>query len=352
VHAGRVEWRLGRRRGLDGLRGVAILLVVACHLLGKTVGPPDQYLSLGRAGVTLFFTLSGFLITSVLVEDVSARGRVSLAGFYRNRAVRLFPALAVLIASLALLQRASGQQQLLNDTWAVLLYVGNWAIAAGGSLGLLDITWSLAIEEQFYLVWPLVLVVALRWQRGPVNVVISGIIASTAIRFVLAPHELTRVAHGSDTQAGSLLFGCLLALAAHRGLRAWRCPSWVPAVGAFSLVGWGLFGGLWSAAVLVPTIVGPFGALLIWWAVSTSGGPLEWSWLRYLGRRSYALYLWHEVALAFFLGIAGGSLAAGILAVGVAVCLAEASWRLVERPARRLRALPLPTPSLRPATAG
>lgn len=300
----------------------------------------DQYLSLGRAGVCLFFALSGFLITSLLLEEVEARGRVSLACFYRNRAVRLFPALAVLIAILVLLQQASGHQQLINDTWTVLLYVGNWVVAAGGTLGLLDVTWSLAIEEQFYLIWPPLLVVALRWRHGPVVVVTAGIVASTASRLALAPDSLARVAHGSDTQAGSLLVGCLLALAAHQGLREWRCPTWLPAAGAFALGGFVFASGLWPAAVLVPTVVGPLGAVLIWWTISSPGGQLEWRWLRYLGRRSYGLYLWHEVALAFVFGLFGRNLPAGVLALVAAMGLAEASWRLVEKPARRWRSQP------------
>ena len=333
----REPFRLGHRPALDGLRGVAILLVLACHTIGNTVGPFSQYRALGSAGVMLFFPLSGFLITSLLLEEHAVRGRVSLAGFYRNRAIRLFPALVAVLVLVWVFQAGAGVQ-LMPNAWAVLAYAGNWAQAAGADLGVLNPAWSLAIEEQFYIVWPLVLLGSMRWRNGPMIVTVVGLGASVAERFLLVGHVSgARIYMGSDTQASCLLAGCLLALLVHRGLRPSRMSGWAAGLLAFSLVGWAAAGSDVAADLLVPTIVPWVGVVLIWSALTVTDGPLCWGWLRYLGRRSYALYLWHSPVIAIVCVAGSWTLPYGLLGAGLSVLVAEGSWRLVEKPWRRFR---------------
>jgi peptidoglycan/LPS O-acetylase OafA/YrhL len=327
-----LRWRLGRRPALDGLRGLAILLVLLSHLLSLTHTHGDRFWAVGSAGVTVFFALSGFLITSLLIEEHAREGRVSLRRFYERRARRLFPALAVVIGAVALLQHVV-PVPLMPSLWAVFLYVGNWVDAFGGNLGLLNPTWSLAIEEQFYLVWPLVLLGSLRWRRGPLLVVVVGIVISTSERFVLwSTAGGPRVYNGSDTQAATLLIGCLLALLAQRGLREWNAPRWVVPLTACALFGLVLVPGPWASDVLVPTVVPWVSAVLIWLACSRPGGLLASDWLRYLGRRSYAIYLWHLPVLWVVLEAADRNLVCGVLALLLTVGIAEGSWRLIESP--------------------
>ena len=331
------EWRLGHRPALDGLRGVAVLLVVTFHALAVATGS-FEHGPLGSAGVMLFFPLSGFLITSLLLEELRDRGRVDLRRFYVHRALRLFPALAVVVLVFTAMQAASGVA-FVPSLWPVILYVGNWAAATGGNLGVLNPTWSLAIEEQFYLLWPLVLLVSMRWRRGPMLVVVAGIIASTVTRFSLGMGDGgVRAYYGSDAQASSLLVGCLLALAVHSGrMPALRVPGWLVGAGALSLFGWAFASGNVATSLVVPTLVPVVGVVLIWAACSTLSGPLTWRWLRYLGGRSYALYLWHWPLLwiAFEAGV--GPVGTVIVAVALSLAMAELSWRMVEAPCLRLR---------------
>ncbi|HEY2878554.1 acyltransferase [Nocardioides sp.] len=210
-------FRLGRRPELDGLRGVAIILVLTSHVVAYETGARLD--ALGAAGVEVFFALSGFLITALLLEE-RAEGRVRLSRFYERRARRLLPALALILGALLAL-RAVMATNITPTIQPTLFYYANWSMISGRDLGSLDPTWSLAVEEQFYLVWPLVLLLALRWRRGPVVVASVVIIASTALRFALA--DPVRVHAGSDTQAGPLVIGALLAILAPC-LRPLRLP--------------------------------------------------------------------------------------------------------------------------------
>jgi peptidoglycan/LPS O-acetylase OafA/YrhL len=333
------QWRLGTRPALDGLRGVAILLVLACHAIVFIPGGGSRNGPLGSAGVQLFFPLSGFLITLLLLEGQSLRR------FYWNRALRLFPPLAALVVIVAGLQSASGVE-LAPRLWSVLLYVGNWGPAGG--LGLLNPTWSLSIEEQFYLLWPLVLFASMRWRRGPLLVVTVGSMVSMGARIAVGASDPVRAYYGSDTQASSLLIGCLLALLAHRGLSPVRAPGWLVGCGALSLFGWAFVGGDWTTTVLVPTVVPIIGTMLIWAACSVESGPLVWRWLRYLGSRSYALYLWHWPLLWIVSG-AGPPVATAVIGVALSLLVAELSWRLVEQPCRRFRSHRLDSGAVPPA---
>ena len=314
-----------------------MLLVIACHWLGMNLGSA-RFSPLGSTGVTLFFVLSGFLITSLLVEEHDRRGGVSFAAFYRNRTLRLAPALLFLVAVLWLLDEWSGA--VAAPVVPVLFYVANWAQASGHQMGVLGHAWSLAIEEQFYIVWPAVLLLSMRRRRGPLVVTVVGIAVSTGLRFHYAGgvHPSIRAYYGSDTQAASLLIGCLLALLAHRGLRELRVPAWLLTAGALSLFAMVLTHGLAVSHVLVPTIVPWVAVLLIWAACCGPGGWLSGAFLGYVGRRSYGLYLWHYPAIALMARATGDSLGWGVVAVAAAVGIAEISWRFVEQPMLRLKA--------------
>jgi hypothetical protein len=157
-----LERGLQYRADLDGLRAVAVLLVIAYHA-GFPVANDG-----GNAGVTAFFVLSGYLITRLLRQEHDGTGRIDLPAFYRRRAARLAPALLVVAAFIVvvgILHGWSGDWRL--GLVATVLYAGNWVEAFGGQIGPFGHTWTLAIEEQFYLIWPLLVLLGRRWLIWP-----------------------------------------------------------------------------------------------------------------------------------------------------------------------------------------
>ena len=226
---------------LNGLRGVAVLGVVAYHLqLGWASG--------GYLGVDLFFVLSGFLISSLLLEEWAGAGRISLAAFWGRRAKRLLPALFLVLVALALYLVLNGRfggpganghvdlSGLRGESIATLLYVNNWHLifahqsyfAQFSTPSPLQHTWSLAIEEQFYLVWPLVLLLLLRlapraWRKvGMALTVVLGVLSALLMAALFHPGtDPTRVYFGTDTRLFDLMAGATLAfVAASRPSRA------------------------------------------------------------------------------------------------------------------------------------
>lgn len=325
MHSGE-RWRLGHRPGLDGLRGVAILLVLACHTIERQW--PN---ALGSAGVTVFFTLSGFLITALLLEEVDRAGVVSWAGFYRRRAVRLIPALAVMLAALGSLIVTAGLLRPSALVW-VALYVANWSGVAGVDMSALSHMWSLAIEEQFYLVWPVVLIASRRLRHGPLTVAGFGIVVAVVLRFTLwdGGAGAVRVGRGSDTRMDALLIGCALAVLVTSGVRLRVPGSVVAAASAVALVAVVSAPESWSTNVLAPTVVPWVTALALVYALAEPGwltGPV----LRWFGRRSYGIYLWHY-PMIYLTAVAPGNQAAIVAALLVSLAVAELSWRYVERP--------------------
>jgi peptidoglycan/LPS O-acetylase OafA/YrhL len=321
-----LRWRLGRRPALDGLRGIAILLVLTCHF-GMALGYVKQ--STGAAGVELFFVLSGFLITSLLIEEQARTGRVSLRSFYLRRARRLLPALLVMVAVVYVLARLVGSSFAVLPT---LFYVANFYPAS--DLGLLAHTWSLSVEEQFYLTWPLMFVAASRWRRGPLAV--AGVCAalSLLLRFLLLG-DTKQVYYGTGTEAFGLLVGVLLAILAHEGLPALKAPRWLLVGLTLPAFGLAVVGGRYLSDVVVPTVIPILAAPLIWAACSRP--VFTWAPLRYLGRRSYALYLWHFPLLVIIKALVGWPITPVVAAValGLSLLVTEASWRLVEQPFMR-----------------
>jgi peptidoglycan/LPS O-acetylase OafA/YrhL len=359
--------RLGRRPVLDGLRGVAILLVMLAH---------TSVLPNGYVGVDLFFALSGFLITSLLYEEWDRAGNISLRRFYGRRARRLLPALGVLLLIAVLVDAVCyrmtgwpfGKKALVS-----VLFINNWIAATGHAkqLGSLNPTWSLAQEEQFYLAWPLLLALLLRLRARPeVVAALLGLMIMTLIAAAPPSDDthLYTVYYSPVARAAELLTGCLGAVIwRHRLVRlpaavAARLPACVRELSArrhlwrtliASALAYMFVRLLFDYALLteqvylracmlaVPLIVMLIGAPRSLLARVVACAPL-----RYLGRISYALYLFHLIArnVVYHYMPGGSTDLKALLTIAASVLLASASWKLVEarvlaggRPATRLR---------------
>ena len=341
----------GRVPGLDGLRGLAVLLVVLAHANIPIV----RYG--GIAGVALFFVLSGFLITTLLVRERRRFGHVSLRSFYARRALRLLPALVVAIAGGVVLAIAVGSDPvtMAKDGLASLFYLGNFRDQLGLYGGPFAHLWTLAMEEQFYLLWPLVIVATGSWRRADVARValaIAGI--SLVVRFGVGIDQRPgyRIAYYSpQTNVYGLLLGSAAVLWISQRRRRVEFPSWfwwgslVMYLGVATVPG--MKNGLReindSSTLVTRIAAGPaaavFGLGLVL-AVATSNPALP-GWLTsrvmlFLGNISYGLYLWHEI-LDWTIGHKLGSTGLRGLAVGscsavLAVGAAVLSKRYVEDP--------------------
>jgi peptidoglycan/LPS O-acetylase OafA/YrhL len=354
---------------LDGVRALAVLAVMAYHY-------PYVWAKGGFLGVDAFFVLSGFLITSLLVLEWQKAQSIALVAFWGRRIRRLLPALLLVILFVAIYGWIAVPpdqlDRLRNDGLAGLFYVANWRfIIAGQSYFDLFTSpspfrhlWSLAIEEQFYLVWPLVVFGCLRVARGKlrvlVGVCVAGVIGSVILMSVLFDEgDPSRAYYGTDSRAHTLLVGCLLALL----LLRWKPTSRQMKVGVQAL---GVVGGLfaiWSWNQIGDIDPGYYGigslvyaiaiAAVILAAVQPGRGPLRsplsWRPLRWIGTISYGLYLWHwpiNIWLVHWRIGFGGS-AQNALRLAVTFAFATASYYLVERPVRQGRFLGLGRPALR-----
>ena len=256
--------KLGYVKQLDGLRAASICAVLIVHMAnGKRLGKG------GWIGVDVFFVLSGFLITVLLLEDGRGRrvGRPSLPRFYLRRAFRLMPAFFAFLG-VALLFAAIFRSSDYG-TWAHELFMGatyrmNFYALGHATVAGLGPTWTLCLEEQFYLVWPITLILlsAIVPRRAVMGVVAGGIATSFLISIVLYSHHVgaARLYLGPDTNAASLLLGCLVGLAFNGGylhrLRGTSFARWFPASFLVLLGGWTLLVGNNTAAVFIgPTMV-------------------------------------------------------------------------------------------------
>jgi peptidoglycan/LPS O-acetylase OafA/YrhL len=307
------------RADLDGLRAIAVGLVLLTHAKWPWVNNG------GDVGVTAFFVLSGYLITNLLVDQRARRGRIDVVGFYRRRIIRLAPALLGLMAFTLVFGVAIGwasNWQL--GLFSCLVYVSNWVQVGGINIDPLGHTWSLAIEEQFYLLWPALLILL----RGRVlTLAIVGIVAATVIRLVATgPLEY----FSTITRADAILLGCVVALTRPR----W--PAVIAALGLFGLVG---------VALLNPDHDIAIPAAMLATAAVIAGRLEPLGRLAPIGLRAYSLYLWNWPMTLLF-----GSI--GAVAPLMTILVGEASFRLLEAPVlRRGRMRAGVLASTRPATA-
>jgi len=339
---------------LDGFRAGAVLLVMVYHM-----GIPPRG---GHIGVNAFFVLSGFLITSLLLHENLNTGRIALGSFYIRRALRLYPpllAVAAVVAAYSLLvPGAVRADSSLPALPAVVLYFSNWvrSFGEGTPLGLFEHTWSLSVEEQFYLLWPLLLLAVIRLTgrlSAVALVAFAGCGGALLLRLALngsTPGE--RITSGIDTQADQLLFGCLLAavvlMAARHGWeeslsRMLRFAVWPAAVAlGVVAVAWKP-GDQSTAGMFIPALVAASCAAVIGFLYlnqnSWASRALGCKPLVYVGKRSYALYLWHYPIYTVM--TVSNFPASGPVRMALEVALsfvaAELSWRLVESPALRLK---------------
>ncbi len=353
--------RLAYVPGLDGLRALAVGAVLLYHHdAGLLPG--------GFLGVELFFVLSGYLITALLCFEQRAAGRIALADFWLRRARRLLPALLALVAVCLLIGAVALREQLAQlrgDALAALLYLANWRLVLDERPyfqsferpSLLLHLWSLAIEEQFYLLWPVALAWGLRrgGRRLMLSLSVAGALASAALMAALAAPDgdVSRAYYGTDTRAAGLLVGAALALAwpprlvrslRHAGSEPWRDLLGLLALAALALVlstthefePWLYRGGFLlvdlAAAAAILAVARP-GARVCRALLGVA--PLRW-----VGERSYSIYLWHwPVFVLTRPGLDVPLEGAALLGVRLALTLtlAELSYRLIETPVRHGR---------------
>jgi peptidoglycan/LPS O-acetylase OafA/YrhL len=330
-----------RRDDIQGLRAVAVLLVALGH-----AGVP--FLRGGFVGVDVFFVLSGFLITGILLAEAERRGSISLAGFYVRRARRILPAaaLTLLVTDLAarhLLNFVRAREAVSDSLWAAAFganvhfaRIGSDYFAQAQPPSPLLHFWTLSVEEQFYLVWPALLAAVFlgaRRRRLPLLLVAAGAGIASLVWSIRETRAAPTAAYFSTpARAWELALGAMLAIAAPR-LRVPRAVGWIGlAAIAAAAVGFSSATPFPGYAALLPA----GGAALVIAAVLR---PLSVSPLRYIGDRSYAFYLWHWPVLAIAAEHAGHELGVGVklaLLAG-AFGLSVVSYRLVEDPIRRAR---------------
>ncbi|MCL8209355.1 MAG: acetyltransferase [Actinomycetia bacterium] len=340
--------------GLDGLRALAVLAVIAYHL---------HWLPGGLLGVGVFFTLSGYLITDLLVAEWDARGTIRLRVFWLRRARRLLPALGCLLLVVvggSLVAEPGRLPGLAGQVVAAALYVSNWwdifqrvpYFARFGPPSPLGHLWSLAVEEQFYLVWPLLLILGLRRvpQRCWLAAGTLGLAALSAgvMAWLYVPGaNPDRVYYGTDTRAFSLLIGAALALVWPSARRAAARPRHA-----------GHLAGTLGLLVMVALMAGtnayqpwmyPYGMVLLAVATAVAIAALVdprtvWARvlgcrpLRWIGVRSYGIYLWHYPVIVLTTPLVAQEDPAGpraALQIAATLVLAAASWRWIEDPIRR-----------------
>jgi peptidoglycan/LPS O-acetylase OafA/YrhL len=316
-------FRLGHRPALDGVRGVSILVVLFEH------GYLFLYGRGGFLGVDIFFVLSGLLITALLAQEWQEKNSISFKKFYTRRALRLLPALFALVIfttiQILVFPPEVGRLPVFRHLLGVLFYVENWV----GGYTVIGHTWSLSIEEQFYIVWPLVLFLLLKLGLSPrkILLILFAVISLVAVHrarlfyqrygVFTTPYDLRfhfdfRLYTGTDTRCDSLLVGCAAGI-----LISWQMipnSAWLlkilRIIAFISCVVMGLaiifvpvywsylyYGGFTLIAIAIASIL----VLLMLSPGALISRVLQWPLLTWFGRLSYSLYLWHVTVYSFYL---------------------------------------------------
>jgi peptidoglycan/LPS O-acetylase OafA/YrhL len=349
----------GRRyiAGLDGIRAIAVLCVIAFHLgVGWAKG--------GMLGVGVFFTLSGYLITDLLLSHWRRHGSLGLGTFWLRRARRLLPALFLMLIIVSVWvalfdagQLASVRRQVISAS----LYFANWStIAQHGSYFArfatplpLDHLWSLSIEEQFYLIWPFVLLIGIWTLRNRLPLAILTLVAAGVSAVMMGQqfhvgYDPTRAYEGTDTRAFGLLIGAAVAMLWPTWAARRRVPAGVTNIfDVLGVLGFVVIVLLVTRTDSFTPFLYPIGFVLLSVAtvamvaavvnpVSRLGPILGWTPLRWIGVRSYGIYLWQWPVIV----LANPhqepmTLPRAVLSVAATVLIASLSWRFVEDPIRR-----------------
>lgn len=349
----------GRLDAIDGVRTFAVLAVFLYHSASGLM--PG-----GWSGVDTFFAISGFVITLLLVKERRATGRISLGEFYVKRLARLWPALLIicaLVATVSVTLPASGWGGQTGNAVQASTYVMNifrsglvGRDTAGGALGH---TWTLAVEEQFYLVWPILLIVMLRYLSLRATTVVTTLLALVAVAerliMVAAGVGLNRLYNGPDTRADQLLVGCALALVFTQitpgsrdaaavtrisGWAIWPCAA-ILVTAAFTLAypqeagPW--FDLYWGAGPFVMALI----ATMLVAGLSTNqrhplAKLLAHKWISWPGQHlSYGVYLWHLPVIYLLLHVIEPIYIRVPVVFVVTVALAYVSARYVEKPVKQ-----------------
>lgn len=366
-----VRGLLGHSPALDGLRGFALVAIVVYHF---TRGD-SRTLPGGSAAVDVFFALSGFLITALLLDELRVHGRLQLGRFWARRSLRLLPALFLMLGVWTLMLLAfhdttwfaaspegddvgsavdvSGA---LRDVGLALAYVLNWQHAFGEGAAPIPHLWSLGVEEQFYLLWPLavLLLVRLPAVRRHWPLLALGAVSAVLpfLYFDPSAGDMDRIYFGTDVRAVALLGGATAAVVWHRraGLGL-GLPRWQPALawlGFAVMVWWWVFMTWFEVRAKVGTLVLALAVsalvpVLAQRPRAVVSRFLSLRVLTWLGKRSYGIYLWHYLwatwthPLPVWVGVPVG--------VGGSLLCAIVSWRLVEAPALRLASRFRPVPA-------
>ena len=350
----REKFQLGYRPALDGLRGVAILAVMATHA---------QLASgwAGDVGVDIFFVLSGFLITSLLIEEWDRFGSISLRRFYARRALRLLPALMVMLAVVViwhcLINRQVAPRTAL-DGFIALFYSSNWMFALGlrQPVHVFAHTWTLSIEEQFYLWWPIALILLLR-RCGSRASLVHWVMLSM---FILAVERVVLFAgmprgaynwlgYATEARADTLLMGCVAAVMLcskpipRNGKLsvALKYSAWLIGIPGLILIGSLAARSAGFCAVGLHITTAFFGVLILVEAVISEAGMLAWllsvRWLVYIGKISYGLYLWHYPIFCEVQARKWPMRYELVVELGLTVLATVVSFHLIERPALKLK---------------
>jgi peptidoglycan/LPS O-acetylase OafA/YrhL len=358
--------RLGWSPSLDGVRGVGVVLVMSFHFLG------GRYMEGGPILVDLFFVLSGFLITTLLLEERAAAGSVSMRNFYLRRAFRLFPALYALLAVFLVYALAFGgadRNQLLVEFFAAAFYVYDILVALTGIEGkVLAHLWTLSLEEQFYILWPLLLLGALRAARRiRLEWLLAAMLAIVVVFPIIRITIPTPLGQGTwqsvlfgfaILRPDSLVIGCAAALIwwirpdqlSEQTQRFARIAGNV-ALGMLllnlALGGFAAFAPFVSVFFNLTIIALPF------WVIDLVRRPdtavaqqLARPLAVWFGKRSYSLYMWHNlinfIVAAGFADLMPTQARLAVLAsfpvkFALTVGICELSWRFIETPALRLK---------------